>query len=240
MLFRLVFALSVVLEFIFAAWFLEASWPQNTRKSLALKTVCSALFLLAGVSAAGIAGNMTQYAFLILGGLLAGLLGDFFLHVSRKTAASVIGLLFFLAGHLLYISAFLLKQREYLPDLPLFSAFELVAIGVMFAAVVVLALVKKVELNAAAVPVAFYAATLIVMFIKATSLGFHIAEAEKPGAIAAFLLLAFGSLMFVISDALLGIILFVGEKKNRSMKNANIITYFGAQVLLACTILVIS
>jgi len=233
------FTLSVVLEFIFAAWYLEASWPQNTRKSLALKTVCSALFVLAGVSAAGITNNTTQFAFLILGGLLAGMLGDFFLHVSRKTAASAVGLLLFLAGHLLYISAFLLKQREYLPDLPLFSAFELIATGVMFAAVVVLALVKKVELNAASVPVAFYAATLIVMFIKATSLGFHIAEAEKPGAIAAFLLLAFGSLMFVISDALLGIILFVGEKKNRSMKIINIVTYFAAQIMLASTLLVI-
>jgi len=235
----MVFALSVVLEFIFVAWFLEVSWPQNNRKSLALKTVCSALFVLAGVSAASVADNTTQFACLILGGLLAGLLGDFFLHISRKTAASVIGLLFFMAGHLLYISAFLLKQREYLPDLPLFSVFELVAIGVMFAAVVVLALVRKVELHAAAVPVAFYAAMLIVMFIKATSLGFHIAEAGKTGAIAAFLLLAFGSLMFVVSDTLLGIILFVGEKKNRSMKIINIVTYFAAQVMLASTLLVI-
>jgi len=132
----MVFALSVVLEFIFVAWFLEASWPQNTRKSLALKMVCSTLFVLAGVSAAGAANNTTQFTFLILGGLLAGMLGDFFLHVSTKTAFSSVGLLCFLAGHLLFIGAFLLKQREYLPELPLFSAFELIAAGVMFAAIV--------------------------------------------------------------------------------------------------------
>ncbi|HOU09550.1 MAG TPA: lysoplasmalogenase family protein [Clostridiales bacterium] len=239
MLFRMVFALSVALEFIFAAWFLEASWPRNTRKSLALKTVCSALFVLAGVSAAGAAKNMTPFAFLILGGLLAGMLGDFFLHISRKTAASAAGLLFFLTGHLLYISAFLLKQREYMPDLPLFSAFELAAAGAMFAAVVALALAKKIELNAAAAPVAFYAATLIVMFIKATSLGVHIAEAGKPGAVAAFLLLAFGSLMFVVSDALLGIIHFAGEKKNRPMKIISIAAYIAAQLMLASTLFVI-
>ncbi len=167
------------------------------------------------------------------------MLGDFFLHISRKTAASAAGLLFFLTGHLLYISAFLLKQREYMPDLPLFSAFELAAAGAMFAAVVALALAKKIELNAAAAPVAFYAATLIVMFIKATSLGVHIAEAGKPGAVAAFLLLAFGSLMFVVSDALLGIIHFAGEKKNRPMKIISIAAYIAAQLMLASTLFVI-
>ncbi|MBO5895884.1 MAG: hypothetical protein J6Q83_01170 [Clostridia bacterium] len=51
--------------------------------------------------------------------------------------------------------------------------------------------------------------------------------------------LVLGSLCFLLSDVVLGFIMFGGFKKNYPIKIFNIVTYFAAQVLLASSILFI-
>ena len=72
MFFKILFALCVALEFVFVPLFLKYSWPEKCWKSFGYKMVCSALFFAAGLLAAKISGNHTDYAKLILWGLALG------------------------------------------------------------------------------------------------------------------------------------------------------------------------
>ena len=51
-----------------------------------------------------------------------------------------------------------------------------------------------------------------------------------------FVTVGLGAVLFVLSDASLGLILFAGKDKNRPLKWFNIGTYYAAQILLASSI----
>jgi hypothetical protein len=68
------------------------------------------------------------------------------------------------------------------------------------------------------------------MFIKATSLGVNYMLNGGENGILALLVLGFGSLFFLLSDATIGILMFGGQKKNRPLKIFNIVTYFAGQL----------
>ena len=240
MLFRILLVLAIVLEFVFVPLFLKAMWPKKTKKSLALKMVCTFLFLSIGFLAVAISGNTTAFAHLMLFGLVLGGIGDYFLHASSKPAFFITGLMSFLCGHICYISAFWWVTRQYFPGVRFFNPAEITAIIVIYTSFIIYAFYKKIDFGSALVPVILYAAALITMFVKASSLGIRMASVSTPNAALICVILIGGALQFFMSDSLWANINFNGHKKNRKMKDANIITYFGAQVLLACTILVIS
>lgn len=202
--------------------------------------VCTLLFISVGFLAAKIAGNTSTFAWLMLGGLLLGGAGDYFLHASSKPAFFVLGLTSFLSGHICYIIAFRWAMTQYLPDVSFISPIVIVVIVSIYAGFVSYSFYKHIDFGATLVPVILYAAVLITMFVGASSLGIRLVAAAIPNAAIMCALLIGGALQFFMSDSLWANIKFNGHKSNRPMKNANIITYFGAQVLLACTILVIS
>ncbi|MEI6577995.1 MAG: lysoplasmalogenase family protein [Eubacteriales bacterium] len=237
---KILLALAVALEFLFVPLFLKAMWPKKTKKSLALKMVCTFLFISTGFLAVAISGNTTAFAHLMLSGLVLGGVGDFFLHASSKPAFFITGLMSFLCGHICYISAFWWVTKQYFPGVNFINPAEMGAILLIYASFVIYAIYKKNDFGSALVPVILYAASLITMFVKASSLGIRLATVSTPNATLICIVLIGGALQFFMSDSLWANINFNGHKKSRSMKNANIITYFGAQVLLACTILVIS
>jgi hypothetical protein len=84
-----------------------------------------------------------------------------------------------------------------------------------------------------------YFIILATMFVKASSLGINYMLSGAPYGLITFLVLFVGSLSFLVSDVLIGVILFAGKKKNYPLKIVNIVTYFVAQVLLASSILFI-
>jgi len=240
LIYKIFLVLAIALEFVFVPLFLKAMWPKKTKKSLALKMVCTMLFISIGFLAVKITGNTTMFASLMLWGLVLGGIGDFFLHAGSKPAFFIVGLTSFLAGHICYISAFWWVVTKYFPEVRFISPLEITAIVVIYAGFVGYSFYKHIDFGVALVPVILYSATLTTMFVKASSLGIRLAIASIPNAALICVILIAGSLQFLMSDSLWANINFNGHKKSRPMKNANIITYFGAQVLLACTILVIS
>ena len=231
---------AIALEFVFVPLFLKAMWPKKTKKSLVLKMVCTLLFISVGFLAVKITGNTTIFASLMLWGLVLGGVGDFFLHAGSKPAFFIVGLTSFLAGHICYIAAFWQVVIKNFPEVSFISPLEITAIVLIYAGFVSYSFYKHIDYGVALVPVILYAATLITMFVKASSLGIRLEIASIPNAGLICVILIGGALQFFMSDSLWANINFNGHKKNRPMKYANIITYFGAQVLLACTILVIS
>lgn len=235
------FALCCVAEAVFVPWFLKAMWPNPSKKSLALKMLCATLFVGIGVLSVFIADNHTEYAYTMLLGLAFGWMGDFFLHVNTTKTCFGIGFTSFLIGHIVYIVSYIRALGNIFPQYPKVSIFEIcLAAGLC---VVALVCYRKLGLNMPGVFVKLsmgsYFVILDVMFVKATSLGVnYLLSGGEYGVIALFVL-SVGSLCFLLSDVVLGIILFGGRKKNYPIKIFNIVTYFVAQVLLASSILFI-
>lgn len=237
-MFEIIYVLSILLELAFVPLFLKYSWPEKCWKSFRLKMVCSSLFLIAALCCMKIADNTSRYALMMLSGLILGWFGDLFLHlITDKMVFFGIGLLSFLAGHVFYVIAFLGVQREYFPETPAFTPWELGAIALIVVCMVTYAIVTKMKLGVAAVPVAMYLVTISVMLIKALSLcaRFGLMKPELfPWTTAT---MGIGAVLFVLSDSTLALLLFGGKKSNRPLKIFNIGTYFAGQLLLASTIL---
>lgn len=242
MFFKLLFALVVILEFVFVPLFLKYAWPDKCAKSLAMKMVSSTLFVAAGLLAVKISGNHSEYAKLIMWGLAFGWLGDLFLHLlTDKIWVFGLGLFSFLAGHIFYIIAFQKAIYITYPDASVIKWYELVAVAVLVGLVVLYAVLKKIEIKTImAVPVVMYAVTISYMLVKAFR--FCIGEwgyGMNEHMAALFLTVALGAVLFVLSDGSLGLLLFAGQKKNRPLKIFNIVTYYAAQILLAASIFIV-
>lgn len=242
MIWKILFALCVVLEFVFVPLFLKYSWPEKCWKSFGFKMVCSALFFVAGLLAVKISGHSpsaSPYTKLILWGLFLGWLGDMFLHlITDKIVVFGLGLFAFLGGHIFYIFAFQKAIVQRYPDASFFAWYEIVGVAVLVGLVVLYAVLKKVKAKVyMAIPVVLYAVTISAMLAKA----FRYCIGEwlyglNDNIVMIFITVALGAVLFVLSDGSLGMILFAGQKKNRPLKIFNIATYFTAQILLASSI----
>ena len=243
MLLKGLLILCIALEFVFVPLFLKYSWPKKCRTSLIYKMVCSALFFAVGLLALKISGNVSAYATLILWGLALGWAGDFFLHlITDKLWVFGLGLFAFLGGHIFYILAFQ-KALGFMTHegAEPFRWQEIVAVVCILALFALYAVKKKVKQKVILViPVVLYAVTISAMLAKGFRLCFENAltwgYAPK---LPLFLTVALGAVLFILSDATLGMILFAGHEKNRPLKIFNIATYYAAQVLLGCSIFLI-
>lgn len=225
----------LVLEIALIPVFLRYCWPKKTKKSLVLKMICSLLFVMIGILAIQIKGDSGIYAKLVLSGLCAGWLGDFFLHVYPHRAFQLIGGTAFLCGHGLYIFAYYRACAALFPYTRFFSWPELLAF-VLLCAVFLGFLLRCIKLGSAILAILPYAAVIIFMIVKAWSLGIRLLYAGMPGALAVQLLLSTGTVLFLFSDSLLALIEF-NNRKGFRMKAVNIATYYAAQVAIACSIL---
>ncbi len=234
---KVLLALVIALQFVFVPWFLKAMWPEKNKKSLALKMVCAALFLFTGILAQKISANTTPYAFWMTLGLVFGFIGDFFLHAGSKMGYYIAGVMAFLTGHCCFITAFNGASEKLLPGPGFFEPGEIIAFAGLVLAMIIFVIKKKLRLGPILIPTFVYASVLITMMIKGCSLGLRAFLSPAYGVAA--LLPATGAFLFFVSDVLWANVNFNNNKQNRPMKNANIITYFAGQVLLACSMLVI-
>ena len=238
----IVFGLCLVVEAVCTPWYLKALWPQKCRKSLILKMICSTMFVSIGVLSMFISGNFSSYAITMLVGLVFGWIGDYFLHAKPTNAYFATGFTSFLIGHIFYIVAYVKVLPKLFPDYKMFNAPEIILGLIIIVAALIAAKVLKVKFSPTVVKyaIAVYFIVITFMFTKASALGYHQWQSGAEGGILPFLVLTFGSLFFVLSDATLGIINFGGQKKNYPLKIFNIITYFWGQVMLASSILFIN
>lgn len=236
---KILFILCFVLECVFTPLFLKASWPNRTNKSHCLKMVCASLFVSVAVLSMYISGNFTTFAYTMLLGSVLGWIGDLFLHFDSQRMFAI-GFVSFLAGHIVYIKAYINALGTY-EGYNQFNIVEIIVCIVLIVASLICAKKFNVQFSTKYLQFAIFAYTLILilMFVKASSLGVHYMISGASDGIWAALVLFLGSLFFLSSDATIGILMFGGQKKNRPLKIFNIATYFAGQILLASSILFI-
>jgi len=220
-------------------FFIKWGWPELTKKSLYIKTVCSAMFVLFSVFGMLLVnkGLALEYQRKIFIGLCLGFVGDVLLTTepffkNNKTAngvASILGGVAFLAGHIFYIVSFFKEMSLFgLSVGPLFWC----TFAITLAIVISLKFILNVKLGKLAVPVLVYAIMIDVMFSSALTLGIGC------GKLLLVFLLGGGALLFVVSDLNLALKIFDG-KRFHTLPNRciYIITYYIAQILIASTVL---
>jgi len=235
MLFKCLFIVAVVLELLCLSCYLFAGFCQKGKRPLIAKCVCSGLFILIGVFAMLAASNYTAYAVFMLVGLFFSFWGDYFLGISMKGKYFIAGMASFLIAHVFYIFAYFNAIALIIPGEIFFNTVEIIAIAVLLSVLAIASLKLKLDMGVYKIPVYIYSVVIVTMLVKAFSLSIRIFSAGAKNALAISALIAGGALLFVISDAVLSLILFAGKDK-RPMTVLNLITYFSAQILLASSI----
>lgn len=207
--------------------FLSQFLPFFTKKPLHSKMLCSALFLLTGLSAMII--THSTYSLLMVAALFFGFLGDFWLDY-KNSRYFMTGVLFFSVGHLIYLYTFILHCQPSL--LSYWKQILLGFLGLCVAAVLEV-MIDKIRFPKGKRRMILYSFLLMFSFIFAVSRGVvSIINGEMQ--FGACLVAAGG--LFLLSDTFLAVSLY-GKPKLKCNDKLVAFTYFPAQALFALSIL---
>ena len=137
--------------------------------------------------------DKNRFQWLVIGGLLFGAVGDILLEYAPETF--LFGLIAFLIGHLLYIAAFTSDCCR-----PAWG----IAIFVYLFGIVMYSFLEMGDMGEMALPVLIYLLVITTMVWRAFA-RFHAPGIPETSAKAAII----GALLFLVSDSLLAITLFV-------------------------------
>ena len=239
-MFKVLFALTILLEFITVPIFLRYYWPTKCKQSMLFKMISATLFVLCGVFAMKISGNNTPYATLMLWGLVFGWFGDLFLHwLKNVMPIFVLGVVAFLTGHIFYVIAFQKAIEKTYPGSATFEWYEVLFVAVSVILVTILTVIKGFYKDRAGMTAgsSVYGVLLLTMLAKTARYAIgEWAYGTNDNVVAVFITVLGGGIFFAVSDILLGYILMFKDEK-RSLRIINIVTYFIAQILLASSIL---
>ena len=221
-----------ILPLIFAA--VSIAMPVVTQRTglskkygFPLKMLCACLYLVTGIISVAASAEVTDYSLMILGGLILGMLGDFFLEYKAKSFFPL-GVVFFALGHLVYSVSFLFIGA-YRASVHISAVLGITA---AVTALVVILAKTKLKLKGKKNMLLIYAPVLIFSFVCAAVKG---AVAFYEGnALFALCLISAGTLFFA-SDIMIGIGKG-GIKRPKILHNAVSYTYFAAQSLFALSI----
>ncbi len=231
------FTVLLVAEFFALRHYIKIMYPKIGWNTLCSKALCSLIFVATAITAqiftdGGIIMNTMLAAF------ICSFFGDVFLHVYPKLGNAIVnyalGGVSFLAGHILYIISFANAEKGFvLPENIL--AIQLVAAAVLCVAVNVLMRVFGLKLGKVfTVPVIIYSFALMIMVVKAVTLGFMFVSSGKG--ILPAVIISIGAIAFAASDIVLASDFFTGGKDLKK-KVANMVLYYGGQMLLATSLL---
>lgn len=169
----------------------------------------------------------TYYFCFVCFALMFGFFGDVLLGIKEvaptfKSKLVPLGTLYFLVGHIFYLSAFITKGG--------FNALTL-AIGIagaIFAYVMMKLLKMKVDTKLWAI-MGFYYGTLIYKAASAGALAFESGET-------AFIVAFIGACLFIVSDTCLAFLYFTPVKRKNVWVTIELSTYYPAQILLAMSV----
>ncbi|MBQ2903362.1 MAG: lysoplasmalogenase [Clostridia bacterium] len=169
----------------------------------------------------------TYYFCMMCFSVMFGFFGDVLLGIKEiaptfKSKLVALGTLYFLAGHIFAICAFVSASGFSLPALITGIA------GGIIALVMMKALKMKIDGKLRPVMAVYYAA----LFYKAASAAVLALETGKTEFIVAFI----GAVLFVISDTCLGILYFTPVKRKNIWVTLELSTYYPAQILLAMSV----
>ena len=186
------------------------------------KGLASLCFVLIGVlNSPG--GNV---ATLLVFGLILGFIADILLNLrfifkKRGQLAFLIGILVFLAGHIVYLIAILEMSTNWK---------ICIAAGLAFAGLLILWLFKNIT---AKLPFMIFGIIYIgaIMLMNAVAVGNLVA---KPSAFTA--IFALGAFLFLVSDIVLIINTF-GKQFRESFRILNIVLYYAGQILIGISLM---
>lgn len=229
-------------QFFALKHYIKIMYPKIGWNTLASKALCSGLFVLTAVIAGRASGG--EFAFnTMTAAFICSFFGDIFLHMYPKLGSVFVnyalGGLSFLAGHVLLVMSFFNLCSAYNPEAPLISAGEIVAAAILCVAVNVALRLFGLKLGKFTVPIIIYSLALMTMVVKAVSAAvLMLGGATDFGVFrfAAALTLSLGAILFAASDIVLATDFFSGGKDLKK-KKANMILYYGGQMLLALSLL---
>lgn len=223
-------ALAILGDFVFK----RLPWLKG--KPMTCKMMCSGSFVLTGICAAATSG-FSVYSEFMLGGLLLGALGDFFLDYKERKYF-ITGVMFFGMGHIFYIANFLLNCEPKLLVSPYLGQMAIITAVIIVMSVVVV-LLNKISFRGKNKPMALYSLVLVASFIIAFTRGM---AAITLGQTAFGVCLVAASSLFIVSDSCIAIHLLgkapleFFHRMTGALINP---TYFPAQTLFALSILFI-
>lgn len=244
---KVLLGICYILFFIFVPLYDKAYWPEPSKKSLSCKMVAATAFVGIGVLGMFITGNSSQYANLMIVGLLLGWLGDLFMHIPHppgnpRMSVVYIGAAGFLVGHIFYVTAFVKTTASLVTSYSFFTVPEIITFFILFIAfALMLKPVFKFEYKNLFMQIALYIYSmfLIVMLIKSCVFGITYYMAGAENGLIGMIILLVGGVFFFISDLTLGIRLLGSGKGNKTIKTVSLYAYFLAQLLLSTSILFI-
>ena len=200
----------------------------SERHGFPLKMLCAFMYMLTGVLSAVYTGEKTEYSLMILGGLLLGVLGDFFLEYKKKRYFSI-GVVFFALGHIVYSLTFLFAGAYKAVG----HITAVISITAVLTAAIIIFARARMKLGGKKNILLLYAAVLIFTFAAAMVSGM-VAAAEGNPFFALCLMTA--SSLFVFSDMLIGAKIG-GMRRPKIFHYCVSYTYFAAQTLFALSII---
>ena len=228
----------IVLEAVFVPLYLKKMWPTKNWHSLGYKMICASAYVALAVTVTNATGKLGGYSLLMIIGFVASWFGDLMLHIPKPTKVFFgIGMGFFMVAHLFYCLAYIGVQRTFFPDMQIISSQEIILSVAITGTFLAICLVKKVSFGSMLVPCAVYGIFVTMMMIKSSLLGIKLLSGNIDGMTVPAILLLTGGICFFLSDGSLSLISFDTRYKKFKLKVFNIITYFGAQICLALSIL---
>lgn len=228
----------IVLEIIFVPLYLKKMWPTKNWHSLGYKMICASAYVALAAVITRATGTLSSYSLMMIIGFVASWFGDLMLHIPKPTKVFFgIGMGFFGAAHIFYCLAYIGVQRTFSPEIKIISWQEILLSVVITATFLAICLIKKVSFGSMLVPCAVYGILVTMMMIKSSALGIRMLAGSVEGMTAPAALLLIGGICFLLSDGSLALISFDTRYKKFKLKVFNIVTYFGAQICLALSIL---
>ena len=207
---------------VFATIFLRAEMQNKYVAADVWKGFASICFVLIGVLN-NPGGNVAK---LLVYGLILGFIADILLNLrfifkKRGQLAFLIGILVFLAGHIVYLIAILEMSVNWKICIP---------VGIVLAALIILWLFRVIT---AKLPFKIFGVIYIgaITLMNAVAVGNLIA---KPSAFT--VLFALGALLFLASD-IVHIINTFGKKFRESFRISNIVLYYAGQILIGVSLM---
>jgi len=191
-----------------------------------MKMLCAFMYLATGVISAALLFRVTPYSLMMLGALVLGVLGDFFLSY-RGDRYFPAGMAFFAAGHIAYIITLLCTDRENVT-----SNAAAVSVVAVILYLLLLLIIRKLKFKKYRELMLIYAAVLVLFFACTLVMG---GVCAYGGNLSLCLCIIFGGALFFASDLMLGLGKG-GIKRPDFLHNAVSYTYFAAQTLFALSI----
>lgn len=214
------------------AWYLQEKLRRYTLRAVMRKALVSVFFIGVALAAACASGG-SLLAYFVIGGLVLGLLGDVWLDLKyvypeQDAPYTYAGFVSFGIGHILFIAGMLLQYRA--PAL--WAIVPLAAAVVVSLGNAVLEKPMKLDYGRFRAIVIVYGALLFGTTLVALALSIRCGWSEKS-----LLLLFIGGVLFAVSDLVLSGTYF-GKGKERPIDLLlNYLFYYGAQFVIAWSLL---